>query len=93
MKVSELQPGEGKATQIDGKEAAVYKKDDGSLVVLSNICTHEECQTEWNEDEKSWDCPCHGSRFTAEGDVINGPAVVPLPKLDHKVVNGEIKIK
>lgn len=74
----DLQPGEGQV--IKDKHVALYRDQNGHLHALSSICTHEECEVEWNQGEKSWDCPCHGSRFTADGHVINGPAVEPLPR-------------
>lgn len=69
-----LQPGEGR---VDG-QVAYFKRADGTLVALSTVCPHEGCDVEWNNGEKTWDCPCHGSRFTPEGRVIEGPATDPL---------------
>jgi Rieske Fe-S protein len=78
MAYHELQPSEGQV--VKDKHVALYRDEHGFLHALSSICTHEECEVEWNKQEKSWDCPCHGSRFTADGHVINGPAVEPLPR-------------
>lgn len=89
MKVSEIPTGEGKAGIIGSMNVAVYHAADG-LIVMDNTCTHMGCQTDWNSDEKVWDCPCHGSRYQADGTVINGPAIDPLPRLDFKVEDDEI---
>jgi Rieske Fe-S protein len=60
-----------------GKVAA-YREEDGTLHTVSAVCTHLGCQVKWNEAERSWDCPCHGSRFDPTGRVIQGPAVKDL---------------
>ena len=60
---------------------AVYRDDDGAVHERSAVCTHLKCIVEWNSAEKSWDCPCHGSRFDAYGKVLNGPAVTDLEKI------------
>ena len=74
-----LTPGQGEIIDEDGAKIAAYRRPDGSLVLRSAICTHMGCVVGWNEAERTWDCPCHGSRFTPEGDVISGPAEMPLP--------------
>jgi glycine/D-amino acid oxidase-like deaminating enzyme/nitrite reductase/ring-hydroxylating ferredoxin subunit len=78
--VAELAAGEGGVVSIGGERAAVYKEDDGTLVSLSPVCTHLGCIVGWNTAEKTWDCPCHGSRFDRHGRVIQGPAVQNLPR-------------
>lgn len=75
---------EGKVITIGKHSYAVYKDDEGALHVLDAECTHLGCIVKWNNDEKSWDCPCHGSRFSFEGNVLNGPANDPLPKKEIK---------
>ena len=65
---------EGQVTKIEGKKRAVYLDEHGKRTVLSPICPHMGCLVAWNSAEKTWDCPCHGSRFTATGEVISGPA-------------------
>jgi Rieske Fe-S protein len=77
----EVKPGEGKVMEIDGKKHGVYRDDNGILHVVSAVCTHLGCINHWNEVEKSWDCPCHGSRFDINGDVIEGPAYASLKKV------------
>ncbi len=69
-----LKGGQGKILKLGGKRAAAYRHTDGHATVLSAVCTHLGCIVHWNEAEKSWDCPCHGSRFDSTGKVIAGPA-------------------
>lgn len=76
----EVKPGEGKVVEKDKEKWAVYKDDKGEIHVVSAVCTHMECIVDWNDAERSWDCPCHGSRFTPTGEVIEGPALSPLDK-------------
>jgi Rieske Fe-S protein len=73
--IEELAPGEGDIVSLDGEKVAGHRRDDGTLVAVSSTCTHLGCQVNWNRAERSWDCPCHGSRFSPEGDVLHGPAV------------------
>jgi glycine/D-amino acid oxidase-like deaminating enzyme/nitrite reductase/ring-hydroxylating ferredoxin subunit len=73
-----LAPGQGAIIQVAGRRRAVYRDTDGKLHALSARCTHLGCIVAFNDAEKSWDCPCHGSRFGVDGDVLNGPATVPL---------------
>ena len=63
-------------------QRAVYRDDEGNLHALSARCTHLGCIVNWNSAERTWDCPCHGSRFAARGEVIMGPAVNPLEPRD-----------
>ena len=74
----EVKPGEGKIVEIDGDRAGVYRDDQGALHIVNTTCTHMGCELNWNSAELSWDCPCHGSRFTIDGEIIEGPAVDPL---------------
>lgn len=90
MKVSEIPQGEGVTGVIDGRNVAAYKTADGELMIFINRCTHMDCPTEWNNEDKTWDCPCHGSRFYAYGSVINSPATEPLQPLDFRVENDEV---
>lgn len=75
----DLSPGEGRVLATDQGRIAVYCDDDGECHALSSACTHMGCVVQWNSAEKSWDCPCHGSRFDAvDGRVLHGPALEPL---------------
>ncbi len=76
--------GEGKIVLVDGKKMAAYRNPHGKLSVKSAICTHMGCIVRWNPAEKTWDCPCHGSRFMATGEVMAGPAETPLPDPTNK---------
>ena len=75
-----LRPGEGDIVSVGGKKVAGYRDDEGALHAVSSRCTHLGCQVAWNAAERTWDCPCHGSRFDVDGDVLNGPAVAPLAR-------------
>lgn len=77
--IHDLAPGEGAIVSADGQKVAGYRDDDGALHAVSTRCTHLGCQVAWNAAERSWDCPCHASRFTPDGDILNGPATRPLP--------------
>ena len=76
-----VKPGEGKILQLDGRKVAAYRNDNGEVTLCSPVCTHLKCIVGWNDAEKTWDCPCHGSRFDPKGEVISGPAEEPLEKL------------
>ncbi len=77
----ELPNGEGAIYGKGMKKIAVYKDEQGMVQSYNAICPHLGCVLQWNADEKSFDCPCHGSRFTKEGTVINGPAINSLKKI------------
>jgi len=62
-------------------KTAVYKDDNGDVFRFSALCPHLKCVVHWNQIEKSWDCPCHGSRFDCKGKLLNGPANSDMKKL------------
>jgi nucleotide-binding universal stress UspA family protein/nitrite reductase/ring-hydroxylating ferredoxin subunit len=74
----DLDPGEGAIVELDGKKVAAYREESGSLTLLSPKCKHMGCTVGWNHRAKTWDCPCHGSRYLADGTVKNGPTRHPL---------------
>jgi glycine/D-amino acid oxidase-like deaminating enzyme/nitrite reductase/ring-hydroxylating ferredoxin subunit len=74
--------GQGKVIERNGTKVAAYRDDSGATTLRSATCTHMACIVDWNEAERTWDCPCHGSRFKPNGDVISGPAESPLPAVD-----------
>lgn len=75
--------GEGKIVKLDGKKVAAYRDERGKLTLLSPVCTHLKCIVKWNDADKTWDCPCHGSRFKATGEVFSGPAESPLEECER----------
>jgi glycine/D-amino acid oxidase-like deaminating enzyme/nitrite reductase/ring-hydroxylating ferredoxin subunit len=76
--IDDLAPGEGDIVSAGGRKVAGHRDDDGALHAVSSRCTHLGCQVVWNAAERTWDCPCHASRFDVDGEVLNGPAVEPL---------------
>lgn len=80
--VKELSPGEGAVLNVGLHKVAAYKSEEGVVNAYTAICPHLGCVLQWNADEKSFDCPCHGSRFTYEGVVINGPAKTDLKRFE-----------
>jgi glycine/D-amino acid oxidase-like deaminating enzyme/nitrite reductase/ring-hydroxylating ferredoxin subunit len=79
----EIAPGQGAILRRGLRKVAAYRDADGTLHELSPACTHLGCPVAWNSSERSWDCPCHGSRFAPTGEVLTGPAISPLPRLDR----------
>jgi glycine/D-amino acid oxidase-like deaminating enzyme/nitrite reductase/ring-hydroxylating ferredoxin subunit len=78
--IEELEPGEGGIVRHRGERVAAYRDEQGALTAVSPVCTHLGCQVSWNRAERSWDCPCHGSRFAPGGEVLQGPAVHRLER-------------
>ena len=79
--VRALKRGQGKILELQGQRVAAYRDDDGEVTVRSAVCTHMGCIVDWNEAERTWDCPCHGSRFKPKGEVLAGPAESPLSEV------------
>jgi glycine/D-amino acid oxidase-like deaminating enzyme/nitrite reductase/ring-hydroxylating ferredoxin subunit len=79
---SSLAPDEGKVVKLNNETMALYKDDTGILHALNPTCTHMKCSVAWNAAEKSWDCPCHGARYSIEGEVLNGPADANLELIE-----------
>lgn len=80
--VAEVAPGTGAIVRIGGRRCAVHRTAEGELRVLSPRCTHLGCLVRFNDAESAWECPCHGSRFGTEGEVLEGPATRPLERRD-----------
>lgn len=79
--ISSLKDGEGAVLVVEGKKVAMYKSTDGKINKLSPVCKHLGCIVGFNQKEKTWDCPCHGSRYRADGTVFKGPAKKNLDKI------------
>ncbi len=77
----EVPKGEGRVIRKGLRKEAIYRDERGGLHCMSAVCPHLGCIVGWNGTEKTWDCPCHGSRFSATGEVLNGPANSPLEPL------------
>ncbi|MDZ4662228.1 MAG: FAD-dependent oxidoreductase [Pseudomonadota bacterium] len=85
--LEDISPGEGAVFRNGLKQVAAYKSKEGILDLRSAVCPHLGCVVSWNSVEKSWDCPCHGSRFNCHGKVLEGPAVTDLKKVAEPVLN------
>ena len=82
---ADIKPGEGAVMRQFGRPLAVYRDEQGHLHRMSAVCPHLKCTVEWNPGEKTWDCPCHGSRFACDGAVLNGPATSALARVGQEV--------
>lgn len=82
--IRSLLPGEAKVINSSKGHIAAYRAPTGEFQVHSASCTHMGCTLKWNTAETSWDCPCHGSRFAADGRVLQGPAIKDLPRVDFE---------
>lgn len=80
--LKDLKNEEGVVIDIEGRKVGAYKDNKGEVYLVDTTCSHLGCELKWNDAEKSWDCPCHGSRFTYTGEVIQGPAVKNLQRLN-----------
>lgn len=82
--LDELGLDDGKLVRVDGQKLAAYKDSNGHVTFVKPACTHMGCDVAFNQAERSWDCPCHGSRFSFRGDVLEGPATEPLEQVHPK---------
>lgn len=81
--VEQIAPGSGALVRRGALKVAAYRDPAGTLHERSAVCTHLGCIVQWNSQESSWDCPCHGSRFAPTGEVLNGPAATPLKPVEE----------
>lgn len=79
---AELSKEEGRVIKYQEERIAIYKDEYGVLKALSPVCSHAGCIVSWNTAEKSWDCPCHGARYDADGNILTGPSTKSLKKID-----------
>ena len=70
----ELSHDEGRVLDYEGKKLGLYKDPVGNIFAVDPVCPHMKCVVQWNQMERSWDCPCHGSRFSYTGELLTGPA-------------------
>jgi len=80
----QIASGTGAVVRRGMSKIAVYRDDQGNIHERSAVCTHLYCIVNWNSGERTWDCPCHGSRFDPYGRVINGPAITPLSAVESE---------
>ncbi len=80
--LGDVRPGEGAVIKLNGRDVAAYRAEDGSVSAVSARCTHLGCIVGFNNAERTWDCPCHGSRYDTDGRVIEGPATKQLRRVD-----------
>jgi Rieske Fe-S protein len=82
--IDDIPPGSGAVIRRGMRKLAVYKDETGRVTQCSAVCTHLYCIVDWNDTEKTWDCPCHGSRFDPQGHVITGPAIADLEPIPQE---------
>jgi Rieske Fe-S protein len=79
--LDELPVGEAAIVKLDGERIAAFRDEGGQLHAVSAVCTHMGCVVGWNSVDRTWDCSCHGSRFTLDGSVLHGPATTDLKRM------------
>ncbi len=79
--IDDIAPGTGAVLRHGKNKIAIYKAKNGRVHALSAACTHKGCSVTWNNADSTWNCPCHGSLFTCDGEVLHGPATEPLAKV------------
>ncbi|WP_245208167.1 FAD-dependent oxidoreductase [Sediminibacillus dalangtanensis] len=82
--IENIPPSQAGIVRVEGQRTGVYREENGTLHLIDTTCTHMGCEVNWNQAEKTWDCPCHGSRFSATGEVLEGPAKMPLKQKDNR---------
>lgn len=87
--LADLAPGEARLVKYEGQQLAIYKDEQGGIHALNPVCTHAKCIVDWNNAEKTWDCPCHGARYSVDGTVLTGPARHALEKVDISILHLE----
>ena len=85
----ELAPGQATICEWENNKVALYKDESGHIYAVDPVCTHAKCIVSWNTAEKTWDCPCHGSRFAPNGDLLTGPAMKGLTQIKWEDIEGD----
>lgn len=80
--IEDLKNGEGGHVTYKGEKVGAYKDEEGRVYIVNIVCKHLGCELEFNDAEKSWDCPCHGSRYTFRGEIIEAPTTAPLELIE-----------
>ncbi len=83
--LSDIKNDEGKTVSFEGKTMSIYRDPEGQLHAVTSACTHMGGNVDWNNTEKSWDCPCHGARFDIQGKLLNGPATKDLDIINLEI--------
>ncbi len=86
-KLQDLANDQGAVVNLKGERKGAYRDNEGQLHIVDTTCTHVGCEVNWNAAERTWDCPCHGSRFSYTGEVIEGPAEKPLQRGHHDMLD------
>lgn len=86
-RIKDLSNDEGAIISINGHKKGAYKDKDGNVHIVDTTCTHVGCEVRWNDGERTWDCPCHGSRFSYTGEVVEGPAEKPLQRYNYRMMD------
>jgi Rieske Fe-S protein len=86
-KIKDLSNDEGAVISIQGQRKGAYRDKNGKMHIVDTTCTHIGCEVQWNDGDRTWDCPCHGSRFSYTGEVIEGPAEKPLQKHNYTLLD------
>jgi Rieske Fe-S protein len=87
--LADLAPGEARVVKYEEEAIALYKDENGKLHAIDPVCPHAKCMVDWNSAEKSWDCPCHGSRFSYDGELLTGPSVHNLQVIELSELEAE----
>lgn len=81
-KLKDIENGEGAIIEIEDDKVGIYRDEKGKIFAIKPVCSHLGCELSWNNLEKTWDCPCHGSRFTYEGKSIYAPSIKDLERIE-----------